>query len=283
MVVHDRCSEQEYQLASLEETLVRATLHCGVSNLRCAQTSEAFSICQCHVRARACLTPMPRGWGLFIGFVEGFGNSTRILPSTSSPAPTHRHRTAFTGLRKSSPAVLGLPSRARITSLDLERFGCNPTVTGWRMVLARARVRHETTRRFAPRLERGASRPDKPPASQRRHLRLVTARRCAPNRSQRAKCRCSCLAPSALFGQRTTPDSPAFPLTRSIAPRLAAIPTARKLPRQAEQLVRSRRKKNPEVARLRLLPRRSNMARCSACRPGHRNMPRGFARPGHRH
>ena len=81
-----------------------------------APTRRKASICQRHGRARVCLTPMHVGWGCHRLRRKFSGNPTRLMPPTSSPAPTRRHRAAFTGFTTSSPAALGLPSRARWTT-----------------------------------------------------------------------------------------------------------------------------------------------------------------------
>jgi hypothetical protein len=73
------------------------------------------------------------------------GNPTRLMPPTSSPAPTRRHRAAFTGFTASSPAALGLPSRARWTTHLHRMFLSNPTVQVFQRFWG-ARVRHEKKR-----------------------------------------------------------------------------------------------------------------------------------------
>ena len=57
---------------------------------------ESRSICQRHVRARACLTPMHVGWGLSSASAKVSGNpnaphATNVIPSPHPPAPRRLH------------------------------------------------------------------------------------------------------------------------------------------------------------------------------------------------
>ena len=175
--------------------------------------------------------------------------------------------------------MLGLHTRARRTSLVIEWFACNPTVRvgEW---FWRACVRHGTTRRFAPRFERGASRPEQPrPHSADTCARSRPGARAEPFPTRQVTVARG-LALSALFGQRTTPDSPAFrPLhfaqrTATQTSRIASLRSdgaeTVETGRTARALPENERIQRPRCFAYR--PRHRNMARCSACRPGDSNM-----------
>ena len=155
--------------------------------------------------------------------------------------------------------MLGLHTRARRTSLVIEWFACNPTVRVGEWFWC-ACVRHGTTRRFAPRFGRGASRPEQP--------RPHSADTCARSRPgagaepfpTRQVTVARGLALSALFGQRTTPDSAAFrPLhsAQRTASQTARIASLRSDGAETAETGRTARahpgkEKNPEAAMLRI-------------------------------
>jgi hypothetical protein len=76
-------------------------------------------------RARVCLTPMPGGWeSLEMGWF--FQRPIALLHLTSFNVPPATHR-GLQDIRASQGAVLGLPSRARLTFFLVEHFN-NPRV-----------------------------------------------------------------------------------------------------------------------------------------------------------
>lgn len=100
--------QRQSWFASLNEMLVRAALRSRAQQPTMRPHVESRFICQRHVRARACLTPMHVGWGCHRLRRKFSGNPTRLMPPTSC-----NHRVAARALRSAVEESDSLASRWR--------------------------------------------------------------------------------------------------------------------------------------------------------------------------
>ena len=106
---------------------------------------ESRFICQRHVRARACLTPMHVGWGCHRLRRKFSGNPTRLMPPTSSPAPPAGTAPPSLVLLRHPRRRLGYPRAHVGRPIFIECLLSNPTVQVFQRFQG-ARVRHEKKR-----------------------------------------------------------------------------------------------------------------------------------------
>ena len=106
---------------------------------------ESRFICQRHVRARACLTPMHVGWGCHRLRRKFSGNPTRLMPPTSSPAPPAGTAPPSRVLLSHPRRRLGYPRAHVGRPIFIECLLSNPTVQVFQRFQG-ARVRHEKKR-----------------------------------------------------------------------------------------------------------------------------------------
>jgi hypothetical protein len=103
---------------------------------------ESRSICQSHVRARACLTPMHVGWGCHRLRRKFSGNPTCLMLPTSSPAPPAGTAPPSLVLLRHPRRRLGYPRAHVGRPIFIGCFRGNPTVQVFQRFQG-ARVRHE--------------------------------------------------------------------------------------------------------------------------------------------
>ena len=103
------------------------------------------SICQRHVRVRACLSPMHVGWGCHRLRRKFSGNPTRLMPPTSSPAPPAGTAPPSLVLLRHPRRRLGYPRAHVGRPIFIECLLSNPTVQVFQRFQG-ARVRHEKKR-----------------------------------------------------------------------------------------------------------------------------------------
>lgn len=136
-------TNQQCQLRSAQiETLVRAALHSRAQQPTMRPHVESRSICQRHVRARACLTPMHVGWGCHWLRRTVSGNPNITLHSSVIPAPPAGTAPPSRVLLRHPRRRLGYPRAHVGRPIFIGRFRGNPTVQVFQRFQG-ARVRHE--------------------------------------------------------------------------------------------------------------------------------------------
>ena len=203
---------------------------------------ESRSICQGHVRARACLTPMHVGWGCHRLRRKFSGNPTRLMPPTSSPAPPAGTAPPSRVLLRHPRRRLGYPRAHVGRPIFIECLLSNPTVQVFQRFQG-ARVRHEKKRwPLRGRKEIGnaavAAQNSNPGFTEPTLPRNV--------RGKYRHCSARALAGLASFADRSTP----LPRSANSSGALSLRSDGRKQPRPASDRAHPR-KHQQDVARLR--------------------------------